>query len=1004
MMCSKNILSGYLLILAIVIGILFFFPAYAPFASKTSANHLEDLMQAGTEAYHRLDYSSALDSWSEGHKLAERAGNYRYKAKFAGKIGNVYNRLHQYQKALSFYKQALLIMRKIGDRSGEGKALTAIGIVYRKVGLIEEALSYHQQALAIKRDSGDRAGEWKHLVSIGMAHGDLGQYENALSHFKQALLIVRQIDYRSGEGKVLTNIGIAYGMLGQYDKALRCHKQAIAIKRENSDRAGEWNDLAGIGFVYDSLGEYDRALSNYEQALAIAREFSNRSGEGTVLNGIGNVYRKQRQYGRALSYYKQALAIHRETKNRAGESSDLGNIGIVYGTLGDYKKALSNFEQALSILREFRNRSDEGMVLTNIGLLYLKAGHLDKALTFSEQALRVANEVGSPEIIWRVHLVLQRIYKGMDNPLAAIFFGKQSVDTLQSMRTHMGGLERSLLQSFIDEKQFVYEELADLLVDQGRLPEAQQVLAMLKEEEFFDFIHRSSEKDPRDTKVSYTSKEKHWKIRYSQIRDNLVSIAHEYKKLQSKLILEGTKEDQARLIKLERDLDVALKAFGTYLVELKKDFKERKREQQREFAELSNKQKLVGLTAAEETRLAELERDLDKGFPEKELKSLRAFQSTLRQLGKGTVAIHYLSTTDRLRIIVTGGNASLPPFHRDSSIGEKELNRLIFQYRDTLQHRWRNPTPQAQQLYKSILKPIEDDLMKMGARTLLVYLDGALRYLPLAALHDGKSYVAERFGFLMYIASAKDKLKDRPVRPWKVAGLGVSEATAGFSALEAVPGELNGIIKESVEDPVGVLPGTIHLNKEFSQQNLSGVLRQGYPVIHVASHFRFVPGTEVDSFLLLGGGERLNLEQFVSVKYPMDKVDLLTLSACETAVGGGVKEDGSEVEGFGALAQRQGAKAVLATLWKVKDSSTGQFMQLFYKLREEMKLTKAEALRRVQQMFIHGEEQMPTTQKKGNSRAAWPVDETEGGYKFNPEAPYAHPYYWAPFILMGNFL
>jgi CHAT domain-containing protein len=87
-------------------------------------------------------------------------------------------------------------------------------------------------------------------------------------------------------------------------------------------------------------------------------------------------------------------------------------------------------------------------------------------------------------------------------------------------------------------------------------------------------------------------------------------------------------------------------------------------------------------------------------------------------------------------------------------------------------------------------------------------------------------------------------------------------------------------------------------------------------------------------------------------------VDLLTLSACETGLGSGLKEDGREVEGFGVLAQRQGAKAVMATLWKVADRSTGQFMQLLYRLREEKKLTKADALRRVQEMFIRGEVQL----------------------------------------------
>lgn len=104
-------------------------------------------------------------------------------------------------------------------------------------------------------------------------------------------------------------------------------------------------------------------------------------------------------------------------------------------------------------------------------------------------------------------------------------------------------------------------------------------------------------------------------------------------------------------------------------------------------------------------------------------------------------------------------------------------------------------------------------------------------------------------------------------------------------------------------------------------------------------------------------------------------MNLLTLSVCETAIGG-QQASGQEIEGLGTLAQKKGAKGVIATLWSVADESTGQFMQHFYRLRKQG-LTKAEALRQ---------------------------DQPEGSYTPDPGAPYAHPYYWAPFILMGNWL
>jgi CHAT domain-containing protein len=529
-------------------------------------------------------------------------------------------------------------------------------------------------------------------------------------------------------------------------------------------------------------------------------------------------YRKS-DYRGALNSWKEGYKLAKSNGAYRYEGAFASNIGVVYRNLGQYAKALSYYERALAIRREIGDRSGEGKDLTNIGVMYGSLGQYAKALTYFEQALLRTNEVGVPETLWRVFFGLQQSHQGSGNPLAAIFFGKQSVNTLQSLRTHIGSLERSLQQFFIEDKRIVHEQLADLLIDEGRLAEAQQVLTMLKEEEYFDFIRRRSEKDPRGRKVSFTRQEKPWKIRYAEISNQLVGIAREHTELLNKQKLGLTVEEEARLAELERNLDFALKAFSEYLVELKKAFKETKRAQHREF-------------------------------PEEELKSLRAFQSTLEQLGKGTVAIHYLSTSERLRIMVTGGNASLSPFHREAKVGEKKLNRLIFNYRDTLQHPWKDPLHQAHQLYGFILKPIENDLIRMKAKTLLVYLDGTMRYLPLSALHDGQRYVAEHYAMVMYTAAAKDKLKDRPGGAWQAAGLGVSEAIEGFSALTAVPEELDGIVKESAEDPTGVLPGTIHLNKEFTKKNLSTVLREGYPVVHVASHFRFVPGTEVDSFFV----------------------------------------------------------------------------------------------------------------------------------------------------------
>jgi len=207
----------------------------------------------------------------------------------------------------------------------------------------------------------------------------------------------------------------------------------------------------------------------------------------------------------------------------------------------------------------------------------------------------------------------------------------------------------------------------------------------------------------------------------------------------------------------------------------------------------------------------------------------------------------------------------------------------------------------------------------------------------------------------------------RPLH-WRIAGLGVSEAVRGFSPLPGVAQELEQLVLRGAKDRDGVAEGILRLNRDFTSKAFLGVLDEGYPVIHIASHFVFTPGTEKDSYLLLGDGGRITLADIRS-HYDFNAVDLLTLSACNTAVGGSA--NGREIEGFGALAQNRGAKGVLATLWAVSDASTGRFMVQLY--RNRATLSKAEALQQAQQSMLR-------------------------------EGKFRHPYFWAPFVLLGNWL
>jgi CHAT domain-containing protein len=504
------------------------------------------------------------------------------------------------------------------------------------------------------------------------------------------------------------------------------------------------------------------------------------------------------------------------------------------------------------------------------------------------------------------------------------------------------------------------------------------VLHLLKEEEFFDFVRRDAQvARGRRGPAALTPSEAAWEARYRAVTDQLAAIGMEYGALRKKP--SRTAADMQRLSALEADLRVARQAFEQFLTALQAEVRQAPQGQE------------------QMTRLAEESQGL---------------MDALRDLGPGTVALYTLMTDTAYHIILTTPEVQLA---RQTPLAAADLARQVHVFRQALDPATpgglrRDPRPLARELYQLLVAPVAHDLEQARAETLMWSLDGVLRYLPLAALHDGEQYLLERYRLVVFTPASATRLKDLPAHPWRGAGFGVSKAHAGFTALPTVPAELHGIIRDPAQpNPQGVLPGRIHLDEAFTDTALRTALYERYPVVHIASHFQLHPGDDTASFLLLGDGSHLPLAQLKTWPQPFQSVELLTLSACNTAVGS-AGAAGTEVEGLAVLAQRQGAKAVVATLWAVADRSTQALMQTFYRLRESQPgLPKVEALRQAQLALLWGArapEAAAPMEAGGIVRedaARHGLGEALPPFVPPPQAPYAHPAYWAPFVLIGNW-
>ncbi|HLO50538.1 MAG TPA: CHAT domain-containing protein [Kamptonema sp.] len=327
--------------------------------------------------------------------------------------------------------------------------------------------------------------------------------------------------------------------------------------------------------------------------------------------------------------------------------------------------------------------------------------------------------------------------------------------------------------------------------------------------------------------------------------------------------------------------------------------------------------------------------------------------------------IYPIILADRLAVILS--LSKQPLRYYETKLPKSNLETTIDEMLQSLNPAFSNQERLrlSQQVYNWLIQPAAADLSRYNVKTLVFVLDGILRNLPMAALYDGKQYLMEKYS--VAITPGLQLLEARSLGRRKIKALtaGLTDARQGFSALPGVRAEINQIGSE--------IPSQVLLNQDFSELNLQKEIRENsFPVIHLATHGQFSSNPE--QTFILTWNEKINVRDFEKLlssskaQSNSSRVELLVLSACQTAAG-----DSRAALGLAGVAVRSGASSTLATLWSVRDESTATLMAEFYRELAQPDITKAEALRRGQLALLK-------------------------------QSRYEHPFYWAPFILVGNWL
>jgi CHAT domain-containing protein/Tfp pilus assembly protein PilF len=804
--------------------------------------------------------------------------------------------------------QAGKLFREIGDERTETTCLVWLGIVYNSLGEKQKALEFYNQALPLFIKAGDIRGQATTLGNIGSVYLVLDEYQKALDFLNQALPLFIKVGNVNGQSATLNNIGLVYLDLGEKQKALEFYNQALPLFIKAGDVYGQANTLNNIGGVYYNLGDNQKALEFYNQALPLHIKVGNVLGQALALASMGNVYSSLRENQKALEFYNQALPLFIKVGDVGGQANTLHNIGSVYSHLGENQKALDFLNQALPL--RIKVGDVGGQAATLSGMMF--------------------------------------VWESLKNNQLAIFYGKQSINVYQRLRTNIKDLDKEMQQTYIKSIVKTYRTLADVFIAEGRLAEAEQDLNLFKDQQFFDFNRNPNEPIKQ---LNQTPRENEFSLRYQQSSEQIGKVDSELDELKRKIgARQPTADETIQLQKLETDLKTTTDAFLTVLKQAETEFSK----------PVDEKDKVGAIPDTGEMQTA-----------------LRALNS---QTGQKTVAVYTLVGEDNFRALIVSPDGIKSV---SSPIKGTDLNDKALKLWGLLQSDKYDTSVLSKQIYDDVFKSIELKLPK-GTTTIMWSLDGNLRYIPIAALWDGKQYLVERYRIVVFTRAESKRMLAPVSATWTGSGFYTSKEYSlpvrspdgkmiliGLDGLKNAKTEVETIF--GVSPNRGIISGDLLFNEQFTKESLFKALKLNRPLVHIASHFKFEAGNASSSFLLLGDGTKLTLEDIKNAPDDLFKgVELLTLSACETGVQKERESDGREIDSFAELAQRKGAKAILASLWKVDDESTSQLMTEFYSNRESKKLTKAEALQKAQLRLL----------KSKN---------------------YSHPYYWSPFILVGNW-
>lgn len=827
---------------------------------------------------------------------------------------------------------------------------------------LDEARATVSRALATGTRQQD-ADFWEAVKTIEWAahsHHNNGRYEEAEALYRIVLEANEKVRGREHPETLsfINNLAGRYAGEGRLGDAEAMYLRAVEASQRTlgEDHFDSLVYAGNLADFYSDLGQLEKGASLARSVFEASERTLGWEDPFTLLNAsnLVSIYVDQGRIEEAKSIGLRALETSERVLGRDGDFTIfiVTNLAALYWSEGRLDEAEALYLRALEV-RKLSDGEDHYFTLTLSLILanfYESQGQFSKAELLYWRAylgLRQKFPENHPDIA-NSYVGLARLFGSKYSDLSrSAYFYKRAVNAIQGVRHNMGEIDAETQRSFLDNFGAAYSSLQKILIEQGRFTEAEQVGRMFKDLEYTAFV-RGARQDQATEQLVLNEQERAWQAQLTGWLDTPNRLGIERTALLTKKREQGLSELEDRQL---ADLDAAHSAAYEEFFTLVASW-------------TSQPQTINDEAIREEARALALEQS-------------RAARRIVSEIGSDVALLQAVAFEDSLHLFLITGEAFT---HEEIAVSRSELFATIFDARYLIDlgrsYDFSGDEQRAEDLhlplghlYRYLIAPIEDELEAAGTSTLMLNVQGQIRYIPFAALWDGDEYLTEKLRLAIYTPAANTRFEVSSALT-SAQGFGLSNAAAGFSPLPSVPLELEYVIG-SAESP-GILNGEYFLNERFSRATFEDKLTDPAPVLHIATHFQIQPGDEASSFLLLGDGTEISLAEINrSYKFDLEGVELLTLSACETAIG--AESTGLELEGFAVLAQNKGAASVLATLWQVSDDATPVFMRAFYGEMVEGRMSKADALREAQLEMIKSDK-------------------------------YSDPYFWAPFVLMGNWM